>query len=241
MTPNPSDRPRPHPHPRVSAPKRPYAEFGKSTQSVDTHHLLLKIVPAFIIGGICGIWAAVAGLATMGAVGMLAFIPGALVGAVVGHVLVSTVLAVGTKFVLATLNPSGASTPHRTQYSRAESLAVRGQFEEAIAAFEEAGAEFPDDPEPYVRIARLYRDKLARPDDAVRSFKRARAVPSVDAGRDILITQELIEIFTRKLGTPRKAIPELARIVDRFPDHPAAAWAKTELIRFRDQMQSDET
>ncbi len=43
------------------------------------------------------------------------------------------------------------------------------------------------------------------------------------------------------MGQPRRAIPELARLIDTFPDDPAAAWAKSELLRIRDETPGDES
>src|SRR5690242_6438589 len=63
--------------------------------------------------------------------------------------------------------PDGASTPHKQEFSQAESLVARGRYEEAVVAFEIHCAEYPDDPDPYFRLARLYASKMERYEDAV--------------------------------------------------------------------------
>lgn len=132
-------------------------------------------------------------------------------------------------------NPSGKSTPVVREYSYPESLAIRGRYEDAIDAYQVCCVDHPEDPEPYVRIARIYRDELHQYDEALFWFKRARTEAKLDRGRELLVSQEMIEIYTRKLGQPGSAIPELARIVDRFPGDPAAAVAQREIERLREE------
>jgi len=135
-------------------------------------------------------------------------------------------------------NPSGKSTPAVREYSYPESLAIRGRYEDAIDAYQVCCVDYPEDPEPYVRIGRIYRDELCQYDEALTWFKRARTEAKMDRGRELLVSQEIIEIYSRRLGEPRRAIPELARIVDRFPDDPAAAVARREIERLREEAGS---
>lgn len=69
--------------------------------------------------------------------------------------------------------PSGRTTPPDRDYSRAEALAARGHYDEAIAVYHEAIDEIPSDPEPYLRIARLLTDKVSDPEKAARWLRRA--------------------------------------------------------------------
>lgn len=130
-------------------------------------------------------------------------------------------------------NPSGDSTPPKREYSYAESLAIRGRYREAADAYERHCAEDPTDPEPYFRLARLYRDRLGELPTAVSWLKRVRVDARIDSGKDLLATQEIIEIYTHKLRDPRKAIPELARITQKYPGTPAADAAARELKEVR--------
>jgi tetratricopeptide (TPR) repeat protein len=132
--------------------------------------------------------------------------------------------------------PSGRSTPARRDYSFAQSLAMRGQYEEAARAYTEACEEFPDDPEPYFGLSRLFRDHLHRYEDAIRWLELARLKTALDPGHEILAAQEIIEMYVQKLHAPRKAIPELARLAERFPDTPAGEAAQRELVELRDMM-----
>jgi tetratricopeptide (TPR) repeat protein len=129
-------------------------------------------------------------------------------------------------------NPSGDVAPVKRDYSLAQSLAVRGDYEGALREYERAVLEFPDDPEPYVRIARIHRSELHAPEDALGWFKRARTDANVGPGLERVIAEEMIELY-RTLPNPERAIPELARWLDRFPNDPGVASIRAELRALR--------
>lgn len=131
-------------------------------------------------------------------------------------------------------NPSGESTPVVREYSKPQALAAGGHFREAIEAYGDAVAVYPEDPEPYLRIARILRDKLHEYEEAVTWFKRARAESKIDPGRELLVSQEIIEIYRRRLNAPVRAIPELARLIERYPGHPFQDAARRELAELRE-------
>jgi tetratricopeptide (TPR) repeat protein len=133
-------------------------------------------------------------------------------------------------------NPSGKGTPYRQEYSRAAALVIRGNYDEAVEAYREHIAEQPEDPEPYLRLARLLRDQLDRYDDAAHWFKAARQSARITARQEVFITRELIELATDKLRDPARAAPELARLIERFPGAPEAVWARTELREIKKQI-----
>jgi hypothetical protein len=137
-------------------------------------------------------------------------------------------------------HPSGRSSPVKHEYSYADSLAARGRYEEAVTAYEVGISEFPDDPEPYLRIARLKRDKLGEFEEAVFWFKRARKDSDISAGQELLATQEVIEVYRDRLGSPTRAIPELARLIDRFPDDQVADWARGEMAKLKERVRAEE-
>ena len=137
-------------------------------------------------------------------------------------------------------NPTGESTPPRREYSQAESLVKRGLYAEAADAYELHTAEFPDDPEPCLRLARLYRDAIGRYDEAVTWMERAGQTGGLTSGQELMIIQELVELYTQKLRQPRKAITELALLIHRFPDAPPAANARRELAAMRELLAKEQ-
>jgi tetratricopeptide (TPR) repeat protein len=231
-TDNPTDQ---NQHRPVPHPKRVYAEKQKSslkdvdsTARMRTLYMLAYSVPGGVAGAL-GSW--------FGGFGPL---PGFVLGFLIVFLVTKTISEGSGKTAGTIYHPSGRSTPVKHEYSYAESLAVRGRYEEATVAYEAAVSEFPDDPEPYLRIARLYRDKLDSYEQAVFWFKRARKDSGISKGQELLASQEIIEIYRDKLCTPTRAIPELARLLDRFPEDQTADWARRELARLKEQVRVDE-
>lgn len=178
------------------------------------------------------------------------FLMGMVAGFQLGHPLLGgftgTAVAIGGALAIAEMggrvgrtiyNPTGSGTPHKRDYSLAAALAVRGQYDQALEAYELAVKEHPEDPEPYLRIARLLRDQMGRPEDAARWFKRARTDATVSDGQALAIGRELVELYTTKLGDPAKAAPELARIADRHPGTREGTWAERELAELKRKMR----
>jgi len=176
-------------------------------------------LPGGLIGFIAGSW--VGGLAG-GVVGAL------LVGAAAVGFGAAIAEAAGRLFARIH-HPSGASTPSAPDLSRADSLAARGRWDEALTAYREAMAERPGDPTPYLRIARLLRDELGRHEEAAHWFRRVRREVELGESLEVLVGRELVEIYRNRLGEPLRAAPELARLVERFGDAPVADWARREL------------
>lgn len=137
-------------------------------------------------------------------------------------------------------NPSGSSTPRRREYSHAESLVARGFHREAVEAFEIAVAEGPTDPTPYLRIARLCRDQLGRPEDGARWFKRALAESEMSESVSLLTARELVELYTVKLSQPGRAAPVLARIAEERGGTKLGDWAAEELASLKAAMVGQE-
>jgi signal transduction histidine kinase len=135
---------------------------------------------------------------------------------------------------------SGSSTPAVRQYSLADSMIARARFDEAAAELQRAAARHVDDPEPCLRLARLLRDHLQRHDEAVTWFRQAVSRRGCDAATEIAASRELIEIYTHRLRTPRRALPDLARLAAKHPATPAGEWARRELHEIKRALREEE-
>lgn len=129
--------------------------------------------------------------------------------------------------------PSGRGTPHRREYSQAETLAIRGEYESAIAAFRAAISSDPRDGLPYLRIARIHRDHLANHSEAASWFRKALHESSMDRGQAMLTRKELVELYEVRMREPGKATPMLARLAEEAQGSPEGDWAATELARIK--------
>jgi tetratricopeptide (TPR) repeat protein len=177
---------------------------------------------------------------------------GILVGSLLGHPLIGLVL--GPLLLLAVVTwlshmagrgastvymPSGSSTPRKKEYSRARALEVRGEYLEAIREYEGAIAASPEVSEPYLRVARMYRDELREVDLAIHWFRRAQREADLSTGETIRTHRELAELFLHYRGERRRAAPELARLADGFPDTPDGRWARKELADIKEEMAQE--
>ncbi|HEX6589380.1 MAG TPA: hypothetical protein VF039_10175 [Longimicrobiales bacterium] len=148
---------------------------------------------------------------------------------------------VGGRAARVVYDPKGAGVPSRAGYSAAESLAVRGLFEDAINAYELAAADEPADPEPLLRIARIERSDLKRPQRAIEALRAARARVAPDSQTALMIAREIADTFHRDLNEPARAMPELARLAADFADTPTGAWAKRELAELKARLEQERT
>lgn len=133
--------------------------------------------------------------------------------------------------------PKDGGGPERPAYSDVEALAIRGRYDEALDRYRAIADARPADPEPRLRGARLLRDDADRPEEAIRWFREAREVEGAGPEAERLITEQIIEIYRRKLDRPTAALPELARYRERFPDGPAGEWARTEYRRLKEELR----
>jgi len=161
---------------------------------------------------------------------------GGILGPALIYALVMGIASVSGRGASAIYMPSGSTTPSRKEYSRARSLEVRGHHQEAIRAYEVEILDAPGEAEPYLRIARLFRDELKDLDSAIRWFKRAQREATLSSGQAIRTHRELAEIFLHVLKEPRKAAPELARLAEAYPHTQDGDWAARELRMIKKEM-----
>jgi hypothetical protein len=163
--------------------------------------------------------------------------PGAIIGAIAGFALMyGAVQAIveGSGEAVATLYaPSGSSTPAVREYSLAQSLIMREQYDAAVAQLEDDARDNADDPTPLVLLARVSRDRLRDHERALGAFRRVLRMPQLDAGLEHQLMRELVEVCEHRMHEPARALPELARFADRQGATTAGAWARAELKRLK--------
>ncbi len=188
---------------------------------------LWSLVGAFL-GFLLGVF-----LGVQGAAGVFVITATTAVGWAGSYFLTMLLLSGAGRATSSLYAPSGRSTPRKREYSLAESYAVRGEYDLAVATFEAAIAEAPADAEPYLRVARLYRDRIKDSRTAVAWFKRALSESTMAPGVQLRTRRELVELYVNRLGEPERAMPLLARIAAETPGSPEGAWAQGELARLK--------
>jgi tetratricopeptide (TPR) repeat protein len=198
-------------------------------------HTRTRFIVLFFWGALPGaVLGALAGLAhALLRGGSLAWIPVLALFGGLGATAVGFLVSEGAGAAVGALFHPGQGKRRRSEHSWAASLAARGRFDEALAAYEGAAREDPSDPRPLLLGARLLRDDLRQPDEAARWFRRARERLPRGSPGEMVASRELVELYLRKGSDPRKALPELARAAELHADTPLGAWAAEERARIR--------
>ena len=138
------------------------------------------------------------------------------------------------------LNPRGSRAP-AVITSRAESLVARGQYDEAATEFAALRAKHPHDI-PLLRVeAEFHAGVGNNPQLAVPLFNQLRRVPGVPGAVERYATHRLLDLYLGVLADHGRAMVELRRMADRFPDTPDGQGALAELRRRRDLLAQDQT
>jgi len=167
---------------------------------------------------------------------------------IIGGVVLGVVLVMG--IALATTEAAGAGaglvysapgggTRARTDYSRPKALVAHGEYSRAVEEFEAELRSDPTDPQLYLELARLFRDRLDDPERALQCFKRGLRDAELTTGMDILLTREAVELIRKGRLPVGAAAPLLARLAERYPERQEGRWAAKELADIREQMHRE--
>jgi len=121
---------------------------------------------------------------------------------------------------------SGASTPYVDQFSYQQALVMQGKVDEALESFEAVIADDPTRVDVRVRAAELYLAKKGDSRRAAELFREAQGISMISVGDDVYVTNRLVDLYTGPLGTPGRALVELRRLIERYPNSPAAGRAR---------------
>ncbi len=138
------------------------------------------------------------------------------------------------------LNPRGSRAP-AVITSRAESLVARGQYDTAAAEFAALRAQYPYDISLLRVEAEFHAGVGSNPQFAVELLHQLRRVPNVPGAVERYATHRLLDLYLGVLADPGRAMVELRRMADRFPDTPDGQGALAELRRRRDHLAQDQT
>ena len=147
---------------------------------------------------------------------------------------------IGSGVLQTFLNPHG-SRASAAITSRAESLVARGRYHEATAEFAALRAKHPRDI-PLLRIEAEFQAGVGgNPQLAVQLLNQLRRVPNVTGAVEPYATHRLLDLYLGVLADPGRAMVELRRMADRFPDTPDGQGALAELRRRRDHLAQQKT
>jgi tetratricopeptide (TPR) repeat protein len=133
----------------------------------------------------------------------------------------------------------GGRVGSRREFSHAQALAARGDYDAALEAYAAAADEFPDDPAPLILGARVLREGKRDYRAAEEWLLRARRVDRLERSEAVTIAQELVDLYDGPLEEPRKALPLLARLAEQYPDTSVGEWAARTVARLRTEAWDD--
>lgn len=168
----------------------------------------------------------------------------AVVGGVIGTVVIlagvsaSSLLTAGAMRGL--LEPGGRGR-NLAVFSQAQALASHGDFAGASVVFDALRFTHGDTVELLRAEAEIH---LQRGGDAVRArdlLLRLRQHVKASRADELFASHRLVDLYLGTLADPGRAMVELRRMADRFPDTPDGQGALAELRRQRDQLALDQT
>lgn len=138
------------------------------------------------------------------------------------------------------LEPGGRGR-YAAVYSQAESLASRGDFEAASRAFDAIRATYGDTAALLQAEAEMHMRRGGDPARARELLLRLRQAVDASRADELFATHRLLDLYLGVLADPGRAMVELRRMADRFPDTPDGQGALAELRRRRDHLAQDQT
>ncbi len=127
----------------------------------------------------------------------------------------------------------GASTPYVEQYSYQQALVMQGRVDDALESFEAVIAEKPDAIDPRIRAAELYHRERRNDVRAAELFRQVQRIETVDPGSFLYVTNRLVDLYTGPLAEPGRALGELRKLIDRYPETAAASQAREALAALK--------
>lgn len=124
----------------------------------------------------------------------------------------------GTEAGMQKVLAGGASTPYTEQYSYQQALVMQGRLDDALASYEAMIAGANSAVDVRIRAAELYTREAKRHDRAAELLQEVLKHPAVTAGEEIYAANRLADLLSTHLGQPGRALVQLRRLADRYPD-----------------------
>ena len=119
-------------------------------------------------------------------------------------------------------------------YSAIETLMARGQLAEAAEAYRERAQGPADRVEATVRRAALLAGPLGQPETALVELQALRE-HRLTADADLRVGVALVDVYERRMADPGRAMVELRRLIDLYPDRRATLRLRRELAILKDE------
>lgn len=129
--------------------------------------------------------------------------------------------------------PSGDSTAYTPTFSHIETLVIRGDLDGAATAWEVALLENPTNAGVLVKSADFHLRERKDPGAALPLYQRARQLNT--GGEDLrrYVQQKIVDLYLGPLNDEGRAMAELRRLIDAFPQSREAEAAREALATIK--------
>lgn len=215
----------------MTTPRR-YPKALADRVGIDRAIIIIRALPYAIVGG--GTIGGIAGVRFFGPVGgVIGFVVGTLAA-----FYAASFMTEGTAWLVKnTLEPD--SIPYKQTWSRIEASIARGDLDAAAVLYEEALAGVPDDLELQSRAADFFAGKVGRPARALELFRAIQGDPAAPAERQLYASQRLVDLYLGPLADKGRAVIELRKLIDRWPNSHAARFGRDALRRLKAELHED--
>lgn len=143
------------------------------------------------------------------------------------------------KFFGEFVQPGGDRTPYQQQYSEQDAMVMRGDVTRALASYEEIILAAPNDPRPRLRAAELYA-RHGQAERAESHYKSVQRMQRVSAEDDVYASNKLIDLYLKWPDREARALTELRRLIETYPDSDVARRARVGLANLKSQLGAAE-
>jgi hypothetical protein len=135
--------------------------------------------------------------------------------------------------------PSGNSTPYAQTFSYQEALAAKGDVAGALESYEAVIAEQPTATAPRLQAAEHYARGNRNPQRAAGLFREVREMPGVSSRDALYASSRLVDLYDGPLDEPGRALVELRRIIEQYPDSKFATHARAALPTLKGRLADE--
>ena len=94
---------------------------------------------------------------------------------------------------------------------------------------------------PRLKAAEHYATRNRDPRRAAELFREVRAIPGCSIRDAVYASTRLVDLYDGPLDEPGRALVELRRIIEQYPDTPMAKHARAALPSLKARLQSSDT
>ncbi len=129
--------------------------------------------------------------------------------------------------------PSGDSTAYTPTFSHIDTLEIRGDFDGAATAWDVAILENPGLPGVIAKAADFHLRARKDPARALSLYLQARQLNAGGTDLRRYVQQKIVDLYLGPLAEEGRALAELRRLIDAFPDSREAESARVALAEIK--------